>query len=153
MKNKIITIVGLLVLLVVLVYGYEAVFNRQIVESPVKEVVSDDDLLLTLDVKRQYEDGVYTFAGQLPVPTPCHGISAEVVAMENSAYAIEITTTMPKADVICAQVITQKDYKVSFESPENANVRAFVDGVEYRINNFDVPAGFDIDEFDLRIKG
>ena len=153
MKNKIITIVGLLVLLVALVFGYEAVFNKQIVESPIKEDVSDNDLLLTLDVKRQYEDGVYTFAGQISVPTPCHTISSEVIAIENSVYVIEITTSAPNQDVVCAQVITQKDYKVSFEAPENTDVRAFVDGVEYRINNFDVPAGFDIDEFDLRIKG
>ena len=152
MKNKIITIVGLLVLLVVLVFGYEMIFKKPLIEAPNKDD-SSEDLLLTLDVKRQYEGGVYTFAGSIPLPTPCHTISAEVLAMENNETAIVITTTPPNPETVCAQVITLKDFKVSFEVNEESSVRAFVDNVEYRINNFDVPAGFDIDEFDLRIKG
>jgi len=129
------------------------VFKKPIVESPTKDDMTENDLLFTLDVKRQYENGVYTFAGDVQVPTPCHNISSEMIPMENNEYALVLKTIIPAQDVMCAQVITSKEYKVSFEASQNVVVRAFVDDVEYKVNNFDIPEGFNIDEFDLKIKG
>lgn len=151
MKNKIITVVVLLILLLVSIFGYELIFKTPLVESPVKEETSELPMS-TLDIKEQYQDGVYTFAGTIQVPTPCHLVESNVTTAGDNQYEININTVAPGEDVMCAQVITDKNYKVSFEAPEDAVIRAFVDGVEYELNRFEVPAGQDIDSFELFIK-
>ncbi len=151
MKKTIITIVSLIVLLVVVLYGYEFIFKK-----PVIDPVADEAEMIpeqSLDVKVQYKDSRHTFVGTLSVPTPCHTLVSDVTMTAPGAYQIEVNTVAPVAGVMCAQVITDKDFKVSFEAPEDAIVTAFIDGVEYSLNRFMIPEGENIDTFELMIKG
>ncbi len=155
MKNKIITVVALIVLLAVVIYGYEMVFKKPLVESPTN-VEDMDTEMMRLDIKEQYDNGMYTFAGTIQTPTPCYEVIAEAsVAPTNSEidqYEINIYVTPPPSDVVCADVISNKDYKVSFEAPKDAEIKAFINGAEYELNRFEVPVGQDIDSFELFIK-
>ncbi len=151
MKNKIITIVALVVLLAVSIYGYEMVFKKPLVESPSQE--TEEVVMPTLDIKEQYDKGSYTYAGTIQVPTPCHTIGARAMSVGDNVYAINITVAAPATGVMCAQVITDKEYKVTFAAPMDAMVKAYINGVEYKINPFVVPAGQNIDDFDISIKG
>lgn len=151
MKNKIITVVLLLILLVVSVYGYEMIFKKPLVESPSQESTVGA-LVDTLDVKTQYVDGMLTIAGTIQTPTPCHTVSTEVAQTGPESFDLTLTTSIPQG-IICAQVISNKDFKVTFEAPATSTVKAAIDGLEYKLNMFEVPAGQDIDAFDLYIKG
>ena len=151
MKNKIITIVVLVAVLAVSIYGYEMVFKKPLVESPVEDTT--ETMMSSLDVKEQYNNGVYTYAGKIQTPTPCHTVDAKAMSVDENIYAINITITPPAEGIMCAQVISEKDYKVTFAAPENAIVKAYINGIEYKINPFEVPAGQNIDDFDISIKG
>ncbi len=152
MKKTIITIVSLIVLLTLVLYGYEFIFKKPVITSPTVEVV-DEVPTQALDIKEEYKNSKYTFAGTLPVPTPCHSISSRVNTITKDRYQIEITTTPPKEGVMCAQVITDKKFKVAFEAPAEINVTALIDGVPYELNRFVIPEGENIDTFELFIKG
>lgn len=152
MKKTIITVVSLLIVLLVLIYGYEFTFNKPLLESPIisEEVES---YVPTIEVKEQYKDSVYTFVGDIQVPTPCHSLKSKVTMISETLYQIEVTTISPSSDTICAQVLTDKSYKVSFEAEQDIVVTVLIDGVEYRTNRFLIPLDQNIETFNLEIKG
>jgi flagellar basal body-associated protein FliL len=152
MKNKIIAIVILVVLLVVSIYGYEMIFKKPLVESPTQQDIVEVPMP-TLDVKTQYQNGTHIVAGTIQTPTPCHTVVAQAEPMGTSTYAINISVAAPASDVMCAQVISDKKFKVSFKAPQDIEMKAFINGEEYKINPFEVPAGQNIDLFDISIKG
>lgn len=152
MKKTIITIISLLVVLSVLAYGYEFVFKKPIIESPTVEQTENKNPQI-IEVKEQYKNQTYTFVGTVQVPTPCHTLVSKVNTLSSTSYQIEITTIQPVSDIVCAQVITDKTYKVSFNAPEDITVTALIDGVMYDLNRFIVPQGQNIDTFKLEIKG
>ena len=152
MKKTIITIISLLIVLSVLIYGYEFIFKKPIIESPTIEE-STDDFLPTLEVKEQYKNSTYTFVGSIQVPTPCHSVASKVNKISDSEYQIELTTVSPAKDIVCAQVVTDKSFKVSFQAPVGVKVTAILDGVPYQINRFVIPNDQNIDTFQLEVKG
>lgn len=152
MKKTIITIVSLLVILLIVLYGYEFIFKKPVIESPT--ISENPDLYIpTLEIKEQYVDSIYTFVGNLEVPTPCHTIKSNVNMLSEGVYQIEVTTVAPSADTICAQVITEKSYKVSFEAGEDIDVTALINGIQYNLNRFIIPLDQNIETFNLEIKG
>ena len=151
MKKTIIIIVSLLIVLSLLVYGYEFIFKKPIIESPTTE--ETDNVLPTLEVKEQYKNSTYTFMGDVQVPTPCHSLENKVNKISNTEYQIELKTIAPQKDIVCAQVVTDKSFKVSFQAPADIKVTALLDGVPYQINRFIVPNDQNIDTFKLEIKG
>jgi len=152
MKKTIIGIVSLLVVLIALVYAYEFIFKKPIIESPTVE--QQENLQnQKVEIKEQYKDSMYTFAGVLDLPTPCHSFNIKTNKVSDSKYQIVVSTINPKEDVVCAQVISSKPYKTSFKAPENIDVTILIDGVEYQTNRFVIPSSEDIDTFKLEIKG
>ena len=152
MKKTIIGIVSLLIILIAVVYGYEFIFKKPVIESPtIEEQENFQDQ--KVEIKEQYKDSTYTFAGVLDLPTPCHSFTTKTNKVSDSKYQIVVTTVNPKEDVMCAQVVTPKPYKVSFEAPENIEVTILIDGIEYQTNRFVIPSGENIDTFKLEIKG
>jgi hypothetical protein len=154
MKNTIIAIVALLVLLTVSFYGYEFVFKKPLVEGPT-EGQHDDLMRPTVDLKQQYKDSAMTFVGTLNLPTPCHTFTAEISPSNSDVYRIDIATIAPKEGVVCAQVVTSREFKVTTNvpSPDTAVFTLFIDGIEYSINAFEIPADINIDDYELQMKG
>jgi hypothetical protein len=151
MKKTIITIVSLVAVLFVVAYAYEFIFNKPIIESPTIE--QEQFPTQKVEVKEQYKGTTYTFAGSLDVPTPCHTLSTKTNKISDTKYQIELITGNPKEGVVCAQVISPKTYKVSFDAPKDIVVTILVNGVEYETNRFLVPNDQNIDTFNLEIKG
>ena len=151
MKKTIITVISLLVGLIIVIYAYEFIFKKPIIESP----TVDESSFPTqkIEIKEQYKDSTYTFAGSLDLPTPCHSLLTAVNKLSDTQYQIQVTTIDPKEDVVCAQVITSKPYKVSFEGPEDIEVTINIDGTIYQTNRFVVPSDQNIDSFILEVKG
>jgi hypothetical protein len=151
MKKTIITIISLLVGLIIVIYAYEFIFKKPIIESP----TIDESSFPTqkIEIKEQYKDSTYTFVGSLDLPTPCHSLATTVNKVSDAKYQIQVTTIDPKKDTVCAQVITPKPYKVSFKAQADIEVTVNINGVEYQTNRFVVPDGENIDTFQLEVKG
>lgn len=152
MKKTIITISSLLVVLIVIAYGYEFIFKKPVIESPTIEQTENKNPSI-IEVKEQYKDSTYTFVGEVQVPTPCHTLATKVNTISAKEYQIEITTVPPAPGIMCAQVVTDKTYKVSFKAPADIEVSALIDGKPYDLNRFIVPNDQNIDTFKLEIKG
>lgn len=153
MKNTIIAIVSLLILLVVSFYGYEFVFKKPLVEGPTK--TQEDLFAPVMDVKTQRKDNVVTIVGEVELPTPCHTLEASISPSNSSAYGIMVKTIPPKEGVICAQVMTKRTFKAStpFAEGEQPTFKLFIDGTEYKMNAFEIPADANIDTYQLQMKG
>ncbi len=153
MKNTIIAIVSLLILLVVCFYGYEFVFKKPLVESPTE--TQEDLFAPTMDVKMQRKDGVYTFVGEVELPTPCHTLDASISPGNSNVYGIMVQTVSPKEGVMCAQVMTKRTFKVSTPIVEGIEptFKLFIDGTEFKMNAFEIPEDANIDTYQLQIKG
>ncbi len=150
--KTIITITSLLAGLLIIVYGYQFIFKKPILESP---TINDEATFPAqkIELKEQYKGSTYTFVGTLELPTPCHTLEQSVNKISDTEYQIEINTIDPKKDIVCAQVITPKSYKVSFEAGADIDVSIRINGVVYQTNRFIVPSDVNIDSYTLDIKG
>jgi uncharacterized protein YneF (UPF0154 family) len=151
MKKIIITFVTLLIVLIAGLFIAEKFFNKTIIEE-VSAPINTEPLPI-IDIKEQYKDSTYTFVGTIDVPTPCHSLTTSVNPISEGLYEIVITTVSPQEDIMCAQVITPKQYSVSFEAPADIEVIATIDGVLHELSRFVIPEGADISTFELYIKG
>lgn len=151
MKNTIISIVVLIALLVLVLFGFQKFFNRNII--PTNQEPVQEEILPVHEIKEQYDGSTYTFAGTIDLPTPCHSLETNVIQLSGSEYQIQINTIAPEEDVMCAQVITPQPYNVSFEAPADITVTAQINGQDYELSRFVVPEGEDINLFELYIKG
>ena len=111
---------------------------------------------LTIDVKHQYKNGTHTYVGLIDVPTPCYTLSNSVVKDPNDTKKFTIafvTTNTQTAGQACAQVVTSRNFKVTFTGPQNAIVSGTLDGKPVVFNVFEVNANQNIDTVDINIKG
>ncbi len=84
----------------------------------------------TIDLTHQYRNGVHTYAGSLMMPTPCYDITTDAIVAESfpEQVTVSISVTGPSAGEVCAQVLTEKDFTVSFSASANATVSFRVNG-------------------------
>jgi hypothetical protein len=151
MKKTIITVISLLIGLIIVIYAYEFIFKKPVIESPI--IDENSFPAQKVEIKEQYKDSMYTFAGSIDVPTPCHSLTTTLNKLSDVQYEIQIRTIDPPEDVVCAQVITSKPYKISFEGLEDIEVTINIDGIIYQTNRFVVPSDQNIDSFILEVKG
>lgn len=112
----------------------------------------------TLSVKHQYKDGEHVFVGTIDLPTPCHSYNSEIIAEEaeggENMPEIKITISEPNADIICAQVIAEHDFKVTYKSDDpDLKFKATINGILVNLNIFEVSPQDNIDTIELFLKG
>lgn len=144
-----------LVLLVVGLFGYTLI-SAPTSEAPEK---TDDTPVgtnveqRTISAQHQYRDGVHTIAGTVTVPSPCHRLLAEPFFIDESKERVEIRFTTSVEGEVCAQVVTDARFKVTFEAPEQATVSATWNGAAATLNLVPVAPGTNLDDFELYLKG
>ncbi len=106
-----------------------------------------------LTAQHQFKDGIHTVAGTLQVPTPCHRVATEPFFTGSARDTVEIRFTTSSQDEMCAQVLTDARFKTAFEAPAQASIQATLNGKRVRLNLVPVPAGQDLDDFEIFIKG
>lgn len=153
MNKKTGVVVVLLVLLVIVLAFFTIKLNgdnQTLREEITQEVESRPEI--TLNIKRQYKDNEHIFVGTLALPSPCHSYNAEIIAGE--IPEIKLTTSEPEINTVCIQVVTYKDFKVSYSS-ENSDqeFKATLNGDEIGLNIFEVSPEDDIDSVELFLKG
>jgi len=93
-------------------------------KSNTKTVVNTDQVT----VKTTYESGTLKYSGTVQLPTPCHGVNHEAIVLESFPRQVQIrvTITVPEAPVICAGVITPREFSGEVQVSEDATVTIFL---------------------------
>lgn len=105
----------------------------------------------TITSKYQYRDGKHIFVGNVVLPSPCHSYNAEVKDTDGSKEIV-ITISNP-VDEACAAVITERNFKVEFEGPEDQEIFASLNGEVVNLNIFTIPEDEDINDIEIFFKG
>ncbi len=106
-----------------------------------------------VNTKHQFMNGKHTYVGVFELPNPCTSLSYDVVRDTLNPSRVELNFKTMDAGEGCAQVITPKPFKVTFDAPEKITVIVTRDGKSVKFNLFEVPAKENIDTFEIEIKG
>ena len=146
---------GILVVILVLTGTAIYQFNQNRLDNDIierRDEIRDETVVptQTINTNHQYRDGEHVFVGTITLPTPCHSFNAEAVELENET---EIRITTDSSDEMCAQVLTDRQFRVSFQASEDQPVIATVNGELVNLNIFEVPSDQNIEDMEVFIKG
>lgn len=159
-KKKLIVLVLLIVVLLVGVFLHnryrankttEQINDRQ---QAIEDVLQRSDI--TINTKHQYSDGVHVFLGTFETLTPCDSHSVKILerdGLKEIAISYQEAHDETGESLICDQVITERQFRVSFEGPEDASVIATLNGDLVNLNIFEVREGENIEDVNIYIKG
>lgn len=76
-----------------------------------------------------FENSVHVLSGVVLVPTPCHQVTVtDVLVAESYPEQVRISLSVGSASEVCAQVITEKPFTVSFNASKEAEITFLVNG-------------------------
>ncbi|MEK7579561.1 MAG: hypothetical protein AAB460_03475 [Patescibacteria group bacterium] len=126
--NKALLIIILIIVVVLGVFMWQRSDDTdEVVGTPQGgEYVAPSTIALT----HQYTNGTHTYAGKLTVPTPCYDITADASVAESfpEQVSVSISVTGASAGETCAQVVTEKDFTVSFSASQSASPSFRING-------------------------
>ncbi len=109
---------------------------------------------ITIFAKHQFKNGEHTFLGTLEIPNPCYLYDAEVKkSAEVTEIALSYKLDPAKSADVCAEVITEKTFKVKFEGTEDENIVMTLNGEIVKLNQFEIDPEENIEDADIFIKG
>ncbi len=124
---------------------------QQQVEDPQSEVKYA--AITRVNATHFYEDGVHTLVGEIPMPTPCDLLEAEILVAESYPEQISVDFSVLNNADFCAQVITEQRFKVSATASEEATFSARFMGRTVDLNLIPAGEGESPDDFELFLKG
>lgn len=156
-KRTIILIVTLFALIVAGMFVF-AYLKRQEVATPAPVVVTEQPAIpyadiTRIDAKHYFIDGVHTFVGEVPFPTPCDLLEANSTVMESYPEQIRLDFTVINNAETCAQVVTAQRFMVTATASEGATVTATFMGRPVELNLIPAAPGERPEDFELFIKG
>ncbi len=121
------------------------------VNTPAQNPEGNQQIILT--AKHAYQQGAHIVAGELPLPTPCHILDAQMTVSSDQSQILLALTSTVKGDALCAQVITPARFKVSAKANKDAHISATLNGQAITLNLIEAGPDEDLDNFELYIKG
>ena len=82
----------------------------------------------SLPVTHVVKNDQHTISGILTLPDPCYFIEQSVLVKESFPEQVEITLTTQRRDELCATVVTDTPFEVSFQASEQAKVELILNG-------------------------
>lgn len=104
----------------------------------------------TINVKYQHKNGRNIFVGSIMLPTPCHTLTS-TIAPKGDTHEIVLVTKA--SNEVCAQVLTEKMFKVELAGSPDDEFIATLNGEVVNLNIFEIPSSDDIDKIEIFIKG
>jgi hypothetical protein len=144
---------SLLVVAIVLVGAYLYNKDKQEIFEQEREQAIQEEVerpSVTVNVKHQYKDGTHIVVGFVELPTPCYEIKT---AVEKNERETTLNINYESVGEMCAQVITQKEFRISFEGTVDENIIAKINGELVNLNIFEIGSNKNIDEVDIFNKG
>jgi len=87
----------------------------------------------SIPVNHLIEDNQHTISGILTLPDPCYSIEHSVDVKLPQPELVTITMTTPRTDELCATVVTDKEFEITFQASENAMIQAILNGEEVEL--------------------
>ena len=106
-----------------------------------------------IDAKHYFINGVHTFVGEIPFPTPCDLLESTAVVMESYPEQIRLDFTVINNAEMCAQVVTAQRFLVTATASEQATTTATFMGRPVELNLVPAAPGEKPEDFELFIKG
>jgi len=119
-------------------------------EQPVSVLITPKTIVTA---KHAYQNGIHTFAGEVPLPTSCHILEQSILASKDKMHIFITLTSSIKTNQICAQVITPARFKLVINAKKNATVTTILNGQEITLNLIEAGPDENLDNFELYIKG
>lgn len=156
-KSVIISIV-LFVLIVLGMFTFAYLKRSEVAQTPTPQNEQPQGEVKYADItritaKHFFIDGVHTFAGEIPMPTPCDLLEGDARVMESSPEQIVLDFNVLNNAEFCAEQVTNQRFKVTASASEAATVRATFMGRDVELNLVPPDAGETPDDFELFIKG
>jgi len=115
---------------------------------------SQDRRRITAKYQYESEDGLHILAGEVEVPTPCHQLATSVDGTAtSSSVTVNFTAERDDSKQVCAQVITPRRFKVTFEAQESVDMNATYNGEDATLNRVPVGEDENLEEFKVFQKG
>lgn len=150
-----------ILILIVIIFGVAAFFANQKSKNTdfstdrqdaINDIISRPQITLT--AKHQYKNGQHNFVGTFEVPSPCYEDKTEVIKKPDNSTEIAITfSEKNNSELVCAQVITERQFKVSFAGNEDDEIFASINGEIVNFNLFEIDSDENIDDAEIYIKG
>lgn len=144
---------SLIVVVIILISTYE--FNKskpETLNNDRQEAIENEIQRpsVTVNVKHQYKEGRHIMVGLVELPTSCDTLSTKVERKDMETI-LDINYTSISEN--CAQVITEKYFRISFEGNMDDNIIARLNGEVINLNIFEIDPSKDIDEVEIFNKG
>lgn len=126
---KTLPIVASLLVIVVITIG---VYVGGLLPSPT--IPQDDGILPSHDTSwiisatKISAGDMHTYQGVIALPTPCHNLSIDTTIAESYPEQITLNFYVTLSDGICAQVITEREFKIEFNAHPDHILRATLNG-------------------------
>lgn len=105
---------------------------------------------ITINTKHQFKNDQHLFVGFVELPNPCYTITTGI---ERVAEETIINVNYASSSEVCAEVITEKEFRVSFAGKIDEIIIAKLNGEIVNLNIFEVSADKNIDEVKIFNKG
>lgn len=88
-------------------------------------------------IEESFQNSVHTLSGVVVVPTPCHQVTvSDVLVAESYPEQVRISLSVITGSDVCAQVITEKPFAVTFTGSKEAMVTFLVNNQTVRPEYF-----------------
>lgn len=114
---------------------------------------TDETMMDRIDAKHFFVDGTHTLAGTIALPTPCDLLNWDVQIAESYPEQVTVDFSVVNTAEVCAQVVTDQRFLVSFDAAEEATINARFMGSPVELNLIPAAPGETPEDFELFIKG
>ena len=116
---------------------------NQATDQPVESVTT------IVPVIHQFRKGVHTYVGDIQVPTPCFIVTGQAVVKESYPEQVDLRIETRATGETCAQVITLKKFKVSFEASEGAIIKTYLNTLPVLFQVKEAPVDTDLQSIQI----
>jgi hypothetical protein len=150
--KKIGNIIVTIVVLLALGFGIYYLVSRNDTNAAPQPIAGSDYYVSVVQVKHQFKNGEHTYVGSLDLPNACYRLDSSITKTNDASAIINLMTAM-NTEEACAQTVTTRTFRLQVDGAMNLSVTGLLNGKAVDLNMFEVPAGQDIDLFEINIKG
>lgn len=123
---SLLTVFGIIALTLLVALIYPRYMGPSVPQGEEPELQGQEAVVIPL--RHNYSSGTHAYIGVVPVPTPCHILEASAIVRESFPEQVDIVVVSHPGEGVCAQVLSQKKFKVAFTASSDAYMSIFLDG-------------------------
>jgi len=126
----------ILILTLVIVVIIFIAFLKNTFYKTNNEIKKEIPIVSSITSGHMYKGGLHNYTGSIMLPTPCYILSVDAMVKETfpEDVSIRFTITEDKKNELCAQVVTEKKFRIIFQASKEAKVSATVNNIQVPLN-------------------